>query len=118
MRLEEKLRITDDTHTSTTYRYTICKTCSCSLLKQEVKFEVKGHRGHEEGGKAVGGGVIEERETGSCLVSQPGVAGEREVGEKVEETRGVQEDNRMMGVEGRERWLERERKREKRRGRE
>lgn len=72
---------------------------SIYLLKQEVKLEVKGHRGHEEGGKAVGGGVIEERETGSCLVSQPGVAGERQVGEKVEETRGVQKDNRMMGVE-------------------
>ena len=41
-------------------------------------------------------------------MSQPEVAGEREVGEEVQETRGVQEDDRMMRVEGGERRLERQ----------
>ena len=79
------------------------------VLKQEVKLEFKGHRGHEKGGETVGGRVVKEGEADSCLVSQPEVAGEREVGEEVQETRGIQEDDRVVRVEGGERWLETER---------
>ena len=41
-------------------------------------------------------------------MAEPGVAGEGEVREKVQETRGVQEDHLVVGVEGGERGLGRE----------
>ena len=51
------------------------------ILKQDVKLEFEDHRCHKEGSETIGNRVVQGVQTDSCLVPQPEVAGEREVGE-------------------------------------
>ena len=82
-----------------------CIYLSIHILKEKVKFHFKLDGCHKQSLESVAGWVIEGGQADGRLMPQPQVAGEREVREEVEEGCGVQEDDRMVGVEGGERRL-------------
>ena len=71
-----------------------------------VKLHLKRDRSQKQCLKAISEWIVETCHANCCLVTEPGIAGEREVREEVEETSGVQEDNWVVNMEWRDRGLE------------
>ena len=76
------------------------------VLAEGVKFLHKGYGFHEQGLKAINGGVIQVAHAQGGLVLQLPELVFRGVGTEVEVARGVQKDHIKRGVKGEQGWLE------------